>query len=84
MKVYRSVREVFHRNWNGLPVRKVGVTLGSLVDEKQGAVLTAAAAPFIKPKMQISSILALFRRSLKQPSNGIMWIFVIFGGWSLD
>ncbi|MEC0270121.1 DNA polymerase IV [Paenibacillus anseongense] len=33
LKVFESVREIFHRNWNGHPVRKVGVTLGSLDDE---------------------------------------------------
>ncbi|WP_407873096.1 DNA polymerase IV [Paenibacillus sp. P36] len=34
LKVFGSVREIFHRNWNGHPVRKVGVTLGSLDDEE--------------------------------------------------
>ncbi|MGQ7887518.1 DNA polymerase IV [Paenibacillus sp. WC2504] len=34
LKVFESVREIFHRNWNGHPVRKVGVTLGSLDDEE--------------------------------------------------
>ncbi|KRE48412.1 DNA polymerase IV [Paenibacillus sp. Soil724D2] len=33
LKVYNSVREIFRRNWNGLPVRKVGVTLGTLAEE---------------------------------------------------
>ncbi|NRF95556.1 DNA polymerase IV [Paenibacillus frigoriresistens] len=33
LKVYDSVREIFRRNWNGLPVRKVGVTLGTLAEE---------------------------------------------------
>lgn len=34
LKVFGSVREIFHRNWNGNPVRKVGVTLGSLDNEE--------------------------------------------------
>lgn len=34
LKVFKSVREIFHRNWNGHPVRKVGVTLGTLEDEE--------------------------------------------------
>jgi nucleotidyltransferase/DNA polymerase involved in DNA repair len=33
LKVFDSVREIFRRNWNGLPVRKVGVTLGTLAEE---------------------------------------------------
>ncbi|WP_261300559.1 DinB/UmuC family translesion DNA polymerase [Paenibacillus andongensis] len=34
LKVLGSAREIFHRIWNGHPVRKVGVTLGSLDDEE--------------------------------------------------
>jgi DNA polymerase-4 len=34
LKVYDTMREIFRHNWNGLPVRKVGVTLRSLADEE--------------------------------------------------
>lgn len=34
-EVYEAVEKLFHKHWNHLPVRKVGVTLGTLVPDNE-------------------------------------------------
>ncbi|MNI49204.1 DNA polymerase IV [compost metagenome] len=32
--VYHAAKDLFYKHWNGMPVRKIGVTLSSLVDDE--------------------------------------------------
>jgi len=34
-EVYRAARELFYRHWDGLPVRKIGVTLSGLATDRE-------------------------------------------------